>query len=171
MCSAVLTTLDLAKSIFEKDESNFFKLFKIFKDYHAQRALRWCIQEGWEKMVVFLIRNQNVSPHIGKDNVLCEAVRFGRYNMVKLLLRSGNYYDTCYFPDIIEAILLAEKKCMHEIALHLLYYLLDRTTEGVLQDEFNYAISEGLKMYSRNRDYIDCTRHIREINYFEPIQC
>jgi hypothetical protein len=91
--------------------------------------------------------------------------------MVKLLLRNGNYYESCYFPDVIEAILLAEKKCMHEVALYLLNYLLDRTTEGVLQDDFNYTISEGLKMYSRNRDYIDCTRHIREINYLQLIQC
>jgi hypothetical protein len=54
-------------------------------------------------MIRHLICEENVLPHLGEENVLCEAVRFHQTDATKYLLRLGNYRDPKNFQDVIEA--------------------------------------------------------------------
>lgn len=169
MCSVIRTKMDLMSACFEKDFKKFKELFAVFQNCNVGRFLVWCVQAGWEKGLCYLLFMKGVSLHPNGENLLCEAIHFNHVSLMKFILRNGNFYNDEYFPQVIEAIHLAEKKCQHEIALYLLNFLLNLTTEGVLENKFGYKITESLKIYSRGKDYIDFTRHVREINYFQPI--
>lgn len=169
MCTVLCTTIDLRDACFAKDKARFLQLYNIFKDQHSSLALLWSIHAGWEDAIFFLVCKENVSLHPEGTNLLCEAIRFGQRRILNFLLNKGNFDDICHVPEIIEALHLAEVKQQHEIAIRLFGILLHHMTESVLKDKYNFELSENLKVYMRNRDYIEFTRSIREINYLQPV--
>ena len=169
MCQVISTTADLMEACFAKDLKRFTELYDILGRGNQVKTLIWSVQAGWETAVSYLSRTEGATLHPPGENLLCEAIRFNRASLVRYIIRRGEFYNERHFPDIIEAIHLAEKKCQHETALYLLNFLLDRTTEGLLEEKFGFKISESLKTYSRGREYINHTRHVREINYLQHI--
>lgn len=170
MCTLLATTTELMLACFEHDEKNFTRIYNALKnDANCFRALVWCVQAGWEKMVTFLMFQEDVSPHHPAYNILSEAIDNGQNKLMKYLLHNSLFYQQEYFPDVINAILYAEKKCKHENAVYLLKFLLDRTSEATLEDKFSYKISESLRAYMHQRDYIHHTHYIRKVLYLTPI--
>ena len=166
MCSVLATSADLMSACFDKDSKRFLKLLKALKTQsNVNRALVWCVQADWEAMVHFLVNMENAELHNPPYNLLCEAVRYSHKYMVKWLIRIGNFSDSKYLPEVIEAVQLAEEKCNHEIAFYLLDYILSFTTEGVLAEKYNFKISDNLRVYMHTKDYLRHTRCIRQINY------
>jgi hypothetical protein len=155
---------------FEKNLERFTKLYETFKSkQNSYQSLIWCVQAGWSKMVTFLLFQEKVSPHQEPYNILCEAIRFNQTILAKYLLYNSDFREPEYFPQVIEAIHLAEHKCQHELALYLLYFLFDHTSEAVLSEKFGFKISDSLRIYMHQKDYIRHTRPMRRVHYLLPI--
>lgn len=171
MCSVVRSMIDMRDACFDKDENSFKGLFKIFGDRKENKIqmLKWSVQAGWIKNVEFLAFANGLTLHPEGENLLWEAILFNQRVLLKYILRRGDFDQKEHFREVIEAIRLAEQECQHEIARYLLYFLLDNSSEGFLEETFGYQVSPGLKEYSNGRDYIEFTREIREVNYFQPI--
>ena len=170
MCTLVPTTTELMVACFDKDTKNFLRLYNALQSKrNSFRALVWCVQSGWDEMVNFLTIHEGVSPHQEGANVLCEAVEFGQKRILKYMLNNWEYREQKYFSDVIDAIIMAEKKCQHEIAAHLLFFLLRRTSEAALVDNFGFKMSKSLRTYIHQRDYIYRTDNIRKVHYLQPI--
>lgn len=150
---------------FEKNADRFIKLYDIFKNPHnSQKALTWCVRAGWKEMIYFLVFREKVYPHDCK-HILADAVVFNEGRIVKYILNIGDYENPKHFPEIIEAIGIAEQNCKHEVAILLLNFLLFFTTEGVLEDKYNFKMSDSLRIYMHQREYYLHTYKYRRVQY------
>ena len=154
---------------FEKNAEQFIKLYEIFKNPHnSQRALIWCVRAGWKEMIYFLIFREKVSLHACKD-ILADAVVFNESRIVKYILKIGEYENPRHFPEIIDAVRIAEDNCKHEVAVLLMTFLLFFSTEGVLVEKYRFKMSDNLRAYMRQKEYFLHTYSHRKTQHLQPV--
>lgn len=171
MCSVVYTLSDLFGACFSKNKKLYDSTIGCFGWRGMQWALLWCVQSGWISEINNLIFVKEVSPVFPDANILKETIISRNYKLFRLMLSHYKIDEDhpLVIEQLIEAVKFAEKRCQHETAIRILYQLENVMSEDILYEKFGYKVSESMKVYSRNKDYINATRYIKEKNYFQPI--
>ena len=136
MAKRVLSLFDLFGACHSQDYQLFIKTYKLFGKQNE--TLLWAIQSNWMELVKFLLCKEKISPHSLKENLLSEAIEFGYFQYIPLLLEHGAYHEDRYIPSVICAIKQATTMKAYEVADVLLRFLRNNKRNEYLITKFGF---------------------------------